>query len=306
MDYSPQIENTHPNEMSRRPPSSQDHHRTEGARRHSRSRQNQIDRSYFLLPRRFSADGPAISPFSDEANGELRNHSTPGPSRPDHTLVSDWTVSRTSLQIPQAPVVRQLADPPRPAREGLEWVWFPEGYWAERPLLVTLPAVRPMARPAPLTQPVPPVFRWRSRRSKSQRRSRDRDVVDSTYDDVPDGSPGSNSSWKQSFPSFSIARKHSGTTSTTDQTSVRSIPAVRRITRGLSYLSPTYPHWTSPDGDPEGLYCKTKRNIKYVAGSMREHREDVCCCILKQTHTDICRSPTQRLGCQEQAFRARE
>lgn len=24
-------------------------------------------------------------------------------------------------------------DPPRPAREGFEWVWFPEGYWAERP-----------------------------------------------------------------------------------------------------------------------------------------------------------------------------
>jgi hypothetical protein len=24
------------------------------------------------------------------------------------------------------------ADPPRPAREGMEWVWFPEGYWAER------------------------------------------------------------------------------------------------------------------------------------------------------------------------------
>jgi hypothetical protein len=23
-------------------------------------------------------------------------------------------------------------DPPRPAREGYEWVWFPEGYWAER------------------------------------------------------------------------------------------------------------------------------------------------------------------------------
>ena len=23
-------------------------------------------------------------------------------------------------------------DPPRPPREGFEWVWFPEGYWAER------------------------------------------------------------------------------------------------------------------------------------------------------------------------------
>lgn len=24
-------------------------------------------------------------------------------------------------------------DPPRPAKDGFEWVWFPEGYWAERP-----------------------------------------------------------------------------------------------------------------------------------------------------------------------------
>ncbi|KAK4214846.1 hypothetical protein QBC37DRAFT_141623 [Rhypophila decipiens] len=23
-------------------------------------------------------------------------------------------------------------DPPRPAKEGFEWVWFPDGYWAER------------------------------------------------------------------------------------------------------------------------------------------------------------------------------
>ncbi|KAH7150129.1 hypothetical protein B0J13DRAFT_284189 [Dactylonectria estremocensis] len=27
-------------------------------------------------------------------------------------------------------------DPPRAAGDGLEWVWFPEGYWAERELLM--------------------------------------------------------------------------------------------------------------------------------------------------------------------------
>ncbi|KAJ4389965.1 hypothetical protein N0V93_007438 [Gnomoniopsis smithogilvyi] len=26
----------------------------------------------------------------------------------------------------------QTADPPRPAKDGFEWVWYPEGYWAER------------------------------------------------------------------------------------------------------------------------------------------------------------------------------
>lgn len=28
----------------------------------------------------------------------------------------------------------KTGDPPRPAKDGFEWVWFPEGYWAERPV----------------------------------------------------------------------------------------------------------------------------------------------------------------------------
>ncbi|KAI1113479.1 hypothetical protein F5Y14DRAFT_211181 [Nemania sp. NC0429] len=34
-------------------------------------------------------------------------------------------------------------DPPRPAREGCEWVWFPAGYWAEREVVETPPAKDP-------------------------------------------------------------------------------------------------------------------------------------------------------------------
>ncbi|OBT52439.1 hypothetical protein VE04_07307 [Pseudogymnoascus sp. 24MN13] len=33
------------------------------------------------------------------------------------------------------PVSRTAADPPRPPMLGYEWVWFPEGYWAERELI---------------------------------------------------------------------------------------------------------------------------------------------------------------------------
>ncbi|KAI1819486.1 hypothetical protein F4861DRAFT_136809 [Xylaria intraflava] len=46
-------------------------------------------------------------------------------------------------------------DPPRPAREGCEWVWFPAGYWAEREI-VEMP---PKGSPKP--------FRWRKRSGKS-------------------------------------------------------------------------------------------------------------------------------------------
>ncbi|KAI1815169.1 hypothetical protein GGS20DRAFT_358533 [Poronia punctata] len=46
-------------------------------------------------------------------------------------------------------------DPPRPAKEGYEWVWFPAGYWAERKVSES--------------QPKDPIkgFRWRTRSGKS-------------------------------------------------------------------------------------------------------------------------------------------
>ncbi|RYP16838.1 hypothetical protein DL765_004859 [Monosporascus sp. GIB2] len=34
----------------------------------------------------------------------------------------------------------QVYDPPRPPREGYEWVWFPAGYWAEREIVESPPA----------------------------------------------------------------------------------------------------------------------------------------------------------------------
>lgn len=51
-------------------------------------------------------------------------------------------------------------DPPRPAKEGFEWVWFPDGYWAERP------APRRISSKNPGTISVASagkIFRWTSR-----------------------------------------------------------------------------------------------------------------------------------------------
>ncbi|KAI0098264.1 hypothetical protein GGR51DRAFT_565716 [Nemania sp. FL0031] len=50
-------------------------------------------------------------------------------------------------------------DPPRPAKEGYEWVWFPGGYWAERQIAET-PA-KDLHR----------AFRWRKRSGKSNSES---------------------------------------------------------------------------------------------------------------------------------------
>ncbi|KAI0544179.1 hypothetical protein F4679DRAFT_589731 [Xylaria curta] len=48
-----------------------------------------------------------------------------------------------------------VIDPPRPAREGCEWVWYPAGYWAEREI-AELPPKESIK-----------VFKWRKRSRKS-------------------------------------------------------------------------------------------------------------------------------------------
>ncbi|KAI8624543.1 hypothetical protein F5Y19DRAFT_480564 [Xylariaceae sp. FL1651] len=52
-----------------------------------------------------------------------------------------------------------IIDPPRPAKEGHEWVWFPAGYWAEREIAES--PGKDLGR----------VFRWQRRSNKSISRS---------------------------------------------------------------------------------------------------------------------------------------
>lgn len=59
-------------------------------------------------------------------------------------------------------------DPPRPAKDGFEWVWFPEGYWAERPLDDRRSSKQNSQRSSQSqTSPVGKIFRWSSRQSRS-------------------------------------------------------------------------------------------------------------------------------------------
>lgn len=70
-------------------------------------------------------------------------------------------------------------DPPRPAREGHEWVWFPAGYWAEREIVET---------PGKIIKH----FKWRKRSAKS---SSGRDTQDDT-----EHSPGYPRDWAPKSP----------------------------------------------------------------------------------------------------------
>ncbi|KAH8681235.1 hypothetical protein BX600DRAFT_429194 [Xylariales sp. PMI_506] len=58
--------------------------------------------------------------------------------------------------------------PPRPASNGYEWVWFPEGYWAERERMDRTVPSSPSAGNATSTG-----FRWRKRSGKTDSSSRE-------------------------------------------------------------------------------------------------------------------------------------
>jgi len=161
---------------------------------------------------------------------------SPPPNTADHPPrnVSDWneTVIWETRQATQA----QKSHPPRPAREGYEWVWFPEGYWAEREQLA-------LPRKAEKRK-----LKWFDR---SQ-------MCDSTQSLGRSSIlPSSTLTASQSFDiligkaSLGGSRQHSGSKSSQGN----------RIIRGLQYISPAYPHFKSPSGERESLYYKVKRVV---------------------------------------------
>jgi hypothetical protein len=69
-------------------------------------------------------DGSSLkSGHTSARRGNTRTHSED--SRGTYTTSKDSNPSSSGHSF----------DPPRPPRPGFEWVWFPEGYWAERPVL---------------------------------------------------------------------------------------------------------------------------------------------------------------------------
>lgn len=73
----------------------------------------------------------------DTAAIAIRNSFQATPSRmssnsPPASPTGLWTSSARSST--RSSIRTGIVDPPRPAMDGHEWVWFPEGYWAERPV----------------------------------------------------------------------------------------------------------------------------------------------------------------------------
>lgn len=69
-------------------------------------------------------------------------------------LTTRRSMKETFNSAPVTPNANTYMDPPRPAREGHEWVWFPAGYWAEREIVESPGKVMKH-------------FKWRKRSGKS-------------------------------------------------------------------------------------------------------------------------------------------
>ncbi|KAI0014446.1 hypothetical protein F4779DRAFT_559831 [Xylariaceae sp. FL0662B] len=79
-----------------------------------------------------------------------------------HAVTARRSVKETFSSAPVTPNAYYI-DPPRPAKEGHEWVWFPGGYWAEREVVET---------PSRAIK----AFKWRKRSGKN---SSDKETQDS-------------------------------------------------------------------------------------------------------------------------------
>ncbi|QSZ32639.1 hypothetical protein DSL72_002218 [Monilinia vaccinii-corymbosi] len=156
---------------------------------------------------------------------------------------SDWNVTRSFDVRPVIP--QQSIDPPRPAREGYEWVWFPAGYWAERELPGILsPQSNPEGR--------------RNSKSFFFSRAADRKSNGSEDSTSPRGS-------RRFWGSFSskVAKQYTNQSFKGSSTHGSAISSTNseRFLNSLQSMSPSYPRYVSPSGEPEGLYSKTKRNV---------------------------------------------
>jgi parafibromin len=168
--------------------------------------------------------------------------------------VSDWNekVVRESRSTNESQK-SYAADPPRPPKHGFEWVWFPQGYWAEREILEHTPKNRKSPH------------WWFSRSSGSRK--------DST------GSSGSKSkapSTKTPTTTISAPIKLGGSRSKSQDSSLLQGPnnvegqaisfdfrsGSKRLVRGLQLMLPIFPRRTSPSGERKGLNDKTRKGLE--------------------------------------------
>lgn len=234
-------------------------------RRRKTDKSSGIDDSPLVSPSFHRAGPTGLSGDSSKSNLDVQGQSSSVASSISGASkyplnVSDWNekvLRETKQSDATDSYPRHPVDPPRPPKEGFEWVWFPEGYWAERE------RIEPTKKNRKTQQKW---FKRPDRRSSGSLLESAKANSKANFNELPAIKIGSQST----SPSKSTTKSQNGEdgTSVADNRGSRDSPG-NKILRGLQVLSATYPHFVSQTSDPEGLYCKTKRGLGVVSSKQK-------------------------------------
>jgi parafibromin len=223
----------------------------------SSSRQKRVGR-HFRNP---SSQRSPKAPNSAESRGSRRSKSSKRHSI-DSSLsassryprITDWSAGMNSTDPSLfCPPKHNPVDPPRPPKPGHEWVWFPEGFWAEREIRRFTPPINVTKQKSGNKSTGQNSQITEKRRSIVQATNEDKNVnVNKTSSNfIPQIKIGSVSLKSITFPSRRTSRHSSGD-------SQESYNLWR-----LTFNKPVHQEeTTNPAQQREGLYCRTKRNIE--------------------------------------------
>jgi len=218
----------------------------------------------------------------DSKGTKRRNGNSIGSSRSAssrHPNITDWTAGiKTTSPYSYGPPQRNPIDPPRSPKSGHEWVWFPEGYWAEREIRGFMPLSHD------------PKEKWwgtssgqRSQRSqRSQKSQKSQKSLASKKSQSPLKTSKEETNSDSRNPLFFIPQIKIGSVSlkSTIKPSRQTSRQASHYTSDESRKSSSF--WRLGFGRPlreetsqaiqerDGLYCRTKRTIE------RRLRKKVC------------------------------
>ncbi|KAH7314052.1 hypothetical protein BKA65DRAFT_600110 [Rhexocercosporidium sp. MPI-PUGE-AT-0058] len=242
------------------------------------ARNRDPDISAYFLVRRTSTESDAVSPKfgtsripshrklvtpkSQKSGGSsqgLRTKASSVSSSPSMNskdqAIRDWNDRSIGLVTPSTGACESShsVDPPRAPREGCEWVWFPEGYWAEREI--------PLPKKSGSSQ------KWwnRSPKRKSKSKSKSKSLAKTEIPekskppaDLPRikiGSLVSRKSSSSAMPNTEHSALMSRKSSNAQTQSIKNQPSIQPDKNTLAYCA------IHPE-EQLGLYCRTKKTIR--------------------------------------------
>jgi parafibromin len=161
-----------------------------------------------------------------------------------HRSITDWGAG-TNITTPSSftPPTRHPADPPRLPKPGFEWVWFPEGYWAEREIRESMPPRDLMKQ------------KWWTRSSSQKIKSPTKTVSGDT------NNSNNKSPSPLVVPEIKIGSISYESTIKTSRRTSESGSLKSGNLWGFNFIKPVPREDKYIDIQREGLYFRTKRNI---------------------------------------------